>query len=101
MNVEVKKNLVIFHEPRDWSEISKKIVQDYGPSVMISWRCRRELGFTVRHHKGLVAWTKEALEDFEGFGSRPPSTHYYEDQVHLDFYNDAQQSFFVLKYLNF
>jgi hypothetical protein len=32
----------------------------------------------------------------EGWNHR----YHYESQVHLDFYNEAQQTFFVLKYLN-
>jgi hypothetical protein len=66
---------------------------------MISFTCKRKLGFTVRHHKGLVPHTTIAWEltKDEGWQHR----YHYEDQVHLDFYNEAQQSWFMLKYLNF
>jgi spore coat protein CotF len=52
----------------------------------------------VRHHKGLephdnVEWE---LMKSEGWTHR----YHYEEQVHLDFYNEAQQTWFVLKYLN-
>ena len=55
-------------------------------------RMRRELGFTVRDHQGLVpAYTKP----------RPGQENImrYQLQVHLDFYTEAAQSWFILKYL--
>jgi hypothetical protein len=66
--------------------------------MLISSKCKRELGFTVRHHKGLVEHSKDTWEAMksEGFHNR----YHYEEQVHLDFYNEAQMSWFVLKYLN-
>ena len=107
MRILVKKNLIIFRVPSDWEEISAKIVAEYGPSMLISWKCRRELGFVVRHHKGLAKWddspydhddsnfllTKDMPDEFK-------NRYHYEQQVHLDFYNEASQSFFVLKYLD-
>lgn len=94
MKVEIKKNLIIFHEPGEWEEISAQLVEEYGPSILISWKCRRELGFTIRRHKGLVPfeYIDEAHDSLKG-------RFYYEPQVHLDWYNEAQMSFFVLKYL--
>ena len=99
MKTTVKKNLIIFHKPQEWVELSERLRTEYGPSVMISFTCKRKLGFTVRHHKGLVPHTTIAWEltKDEGWQHR----YYYEDQVHLDFYSEAQQSWFMLKYLNF
>jgi len=37
MNVEIKKGLIIFHDPWDWESISEKIIEEYGASMMISW----------------------------------------------------------------
>jgi hypothetical protein len=54
-------------------------------------RLRRELGFTYRYHRGLVP-NEHARKD-------GPTMH-YEDQVHLDFYNESTQSWFILRYLN-
>jgi len=98
MKVEIKKNLIIFRNPYEWNEISSKISKEYGSKIMISWVLKRELGFTIRHHKGLVEHDKDVWEVMksEGYHNR----YHYEDQVHLDFYNEAQMSFFVLKYLN-
>ena len=99
MKTTIKKNLIIFHQPNEWYALSNRLRVEYGPSTMfISSKCRRELGFTVRHHKGLVPhedieW--ELMKD-EGWKHR----YHYEEQVHLDFYNEAQQTWFVLKYLN-
>ena len=89
--VTVKKNLIIFHNPGDWSDIYAKILKDYGLGMAIRPRLRRELGFTYRHHKGLVP------NDYQSLGG--PNMH-YEQQVCLDFYSDSAQSWFQLKYLN-
>ena len=89
MKVQVKKNLVIFEEPHEWIFVRDKIKKDYGEQIFaISWRLKRELGFTVRHHKALVP----CYEDSTRF--------IYSDQIHLDFYNESTLSWFVLKYIN-
>jgi hypothetical protein len=99
MKITAKKNLIIFHKPHEWYELAQQLRAEYGISIMlISDRCKRELGFTVRHHKGLaphdpIEW--EAMKS-EGWTHR----YHYEEQVHLDFYNEAAMSFFMLKYLN-
>ena len=99
MKTTIKKNLIIFHKPYEWYNLAERLRKEYGQSIMlISARCKRELGFTVRHHKGLephnaVEW--ELMKE-EGWKHR----YHYEEQVHLDFYNEAQISWFVLKYLN-
>lgn len=94
MKIEIKKNLIIFHEPREWEEISARLVEEYGPSILISWKCRRKLGFTVRRHKGLVPfeYVDEAHDSLKG-------RFYYEPRVHLDWYDEGLMSFFVLKYI--
>ena len=86
-----KKNLIIFHNPGDWSDIYGKILRDYGIGMAIRPRLRRELGFTYRHHKGLVP--------HEVSHPNEPKMH-YEQQVHLDFFDERAQSWFELKYLN-
>lgn len=98
MKVTVKQNLIIFHKVDEWSELFKKILQEHGPSVAISFVCKRELGFTIRRHKGLVPHPQAEWEIMkaEGWNHR----YYYEDQVHLDFYSESAQTWFVLKYLN-
>jgi hypothetical protein len=53
---------------------------------------RKDLGFTVRHHRGLVP-------NLPGQIWRSGSNMHYEDQIHLDFFTDAAQSWFQLRYL--
>jgi len=99
MKTTVKKNLIIFHNVREFEELHHRLLEEYGRATMlVSWRMKRELGFTIRYHKGLTEHDKDLWEVMksEGFHNR----YHYEDQVHLDFYNEAQQSWFVLKYLN-
>jgi hypothetical protein len=98
MKITVKKNLIIFHRPSDWDPIQDRLSKEYGAKIMISYVCKRELGFTVRRHKGLEPHDKESwvIMKSEGWDHR----YYYQDQIHLDFYNDAQMSWFVLKYLD-
>jgi hypothetical protein len=84
---------------REFEELHHHLLEEHGRATMlVSWRMKRELGFTIRHHQGLVPYddvTWEMRKD-EGWDNR----YHYESQVHLDFYNEAQQTFFVLKYLN-
>lgn len=89
--VTVKKNLIVFHKPGEWSDIYAKILEQYGIGMAIRPRLKRELGFVYRYHTGLVP-------------NEHPTKHganmHYEDQVHLDFYSEQAQSWFQLKYLN-
>ena len=99
--ITIKKNLIIFHKPSEWEDLYQLILRDFGVKMAISFVLRRELGFTVRYHKGLAPIEKPGPNDLVStnrYGDRP--THYYEDQVHLDFYSEAAQSWFQLKYLN-
>ena len=98
MKVTVKKNLIIFHWPGEWSRIQAQLVADYGPRIAISFVCKRELGFTVRRHKGLVPHPQAEWEVMKSQGW--DHRYHYEDQVHLDFYSESAQTWFVLKYLN-
>jgi len=102
MKTTVRHNLVIFHRPHEWHVLANQLRAEHGQSIMlIRDRCRRELGFTVRYHKGLVKWAGDPDYDAEEewLESEFRNRWHYEDQVHLDFYNEAQQTFFVLKYL--
>ena len=80
-----------------------RIKEDHGETIFaISWRLKRELGFTVRNHKGLVKWTddQDYKEQEEWLESEFKNRYHYEEQIHLDFYNEHQMTLFVLKYLN-
>lgn len=101
MKITVKTNLIIFHRPSEWHDLAAQLRIDHGPSIMlIRARCRRELGFTVRYHQGLAKWVGDLdYASLEWLDNEFKNRWHYEDQVHLDFYNPAQQTFFVLKYL--
>lgn len=89
--VTIKKNLIIFHRPGEWSDIYAKILQEFGMGMAIRPKLKRELGFIYRYHRGLMP------NDQRVPGG--PNMH-YEDQVCLDFYSESAQSWFQLKYLN-
>jgi len=95
--VTVKKNLIVFHRPEEWEEIYHRIFVDFGIKMSVSYVLKRELGFTVRHHRGLapVQLSVGPLTRYTASGN----THYYEDQVHLDFYSESASTWFQLRYL--
>lgn len=87
--ITVKKNLIIFHDEHDWLEIFQRIVNEHGPKIHVSYVFRRELGFSVRRHRGLMSANVK----------KDPTLMYYQDQIHLDFYTESAQSWFQLRYL--
>jgi hypothetical protein len=89
-SITIKKNLIIFRKPGEWSDIYAKILQDYGRGMMVRTRLRRELGFTYRTHQEWITFDRSDGRDRK----------YCEEQVHLDFYDEQAQSWFQLKYLN-
>jgi len=108
----------------DWAKIKHKLVTEYGKSILISYVCKQKLGFIVRDHK---AWTdnwkyKQELQQYEdvqqamqnritGGNSNqndfaldmllaaPPVKGHYTYYIALDFYDDAKETWFRLKYL--
>ena len=69
---------------KQWTKIRKQLQQDYSwkPSIfMIREVMRRELGFTTRYHRTYTEQT----------GSM--------EVIYLDFYDEAAESYFRLKYL--
>ena len=97
MKITIKHGLIIFHKPHEWSDLQDRLVQDYGHKIAISFVCRRELGFTVRRHKGLVPHGEAEWEIMKSEGW--PHRFHYEEQVHLDFYSESAKTWFALKYL--
>lgn len=110
--------------PSEWSRnIKPRLIQEYGARIMISWVCRRELGFTVREHQGWQDnpnyrsdmtkyhnllehrgqdWYLRSDNTESDLGillSGPPSRGNRIPQVCLDFYDHAHETFFRLKYL--
>lgn len=82
---------VIKLSPDRWTDILVKIELEHGKAaVLIRDVMRRELGFTSRHHK---FWQpSDGLNGYDGHGD-------YVTEVHLDFYDDAKETMFRLKYL--
>ena len=77
--------------PTQWSSIRTQLCRDYPLSVMlIRSTMQRELGFVPRFHQH---WVDPDTDDDEFHGR-------YQDTVYLDFYDDAKETFFRLKYLN-
>ena len=100
LKVTTKKNLIIFHNPEDWAQMLDRLEQDFGFSIRMRHVMRRELGFVARDHRGLEPNRKlGGVLDSYVFGTSDRPGYHYEDQVHLDFYNEASQSWFILKYL--
>ena len=91
--VVIKRNLIIFDNEDLWEPIKQKILAEYGPTHVISWVMKRELGFTVRYHQNWITIDK----NYDGEDITPRRAS--QNQVHLDFFNDATQSWFQLKYL--
>jgi hypothetical protein len=66
-----------------WNTIYNQIRQEHGDSVvLLSWKLKETLGFTVRRHR-----------DYD-----PDKGHMVND-IRLDFYNQTAVTFFQLKYL--
>ena len=77
--------------PKQWNSIRICLWEDYPPSIMlIRSSMKRELGFVPRLHK---EWVDPDTDDEEYHGR-------YQETVYLDFYDDAKETFFRLKYLN-
>jgi hypothetical protein len=101
LKVTTKKNLIILHNASDWDLLLDRLEQDFGTAIRMRHVMKRELGFTARHHRGLAPNRKldemwavlqsQVIEDARGY--------HYEYQVHLDFYTESSQSWFILKYL--
>ncbi len=83
---------------KEWIPLQQRLVEDHGMGVMnISWVCRRELGFTIRHHRLWVkkdGYEEDGYEEdgYDGYGE-------WENFVILDFYDPAKETWFRLKYL--
>jgi len=91
--ITVKTNLIIFDSESLWEPIKKKIVAEYGPSHLLRWVMRRELGFTVRLHQNWQTINKNLI------GDDIIPRRWCQNQVHLDFFNDSALTWFQLKYL--
>ena len=109
MNIKIKKNLIVFEDPAAWFEIENQIKKERGDNIfLISWRAKRELGFTVRHHRALSSYEADWVEvdyvkgtvNIHKIAADLEHRYHYMPQIHLDFYNNSAMTWFVLKYLN-
>jgi len=96
--VTTKRNLIIFHNPDDWAQVLDRLEQDFGTAIRMRHIMRRELGFTARDHRGLVPHRKLGGV-MDSFATVAQPGYHYDYQVHLDFYTESAQSWFILKYL--
>jgi hypothetical protein len=72
---------------KQWHLLKTRLTNDYSPSVtMIRSRMRDKLGFTPRTH---TFWSNR------GTGKKSPQM---VSEIHLDWFNDAQRTMFMLKY---
>lgn len=68
-----------------WRKLYTQLAQDNPPSVLlIREKMKKVLGFTSRRHN---------------YFNR--ADDYFVDEVHLDFYNEAKRTMFLLKYSEF
>jgi hypothetical protein len=85
--ITVKKNLIIFYDPlSDWTPIRKRLIEEFGQSIVLTYAMRERLGFSSRYH---TEWIPTSL-----------GNKYSEEQIHLDFYSESAQTWFQLRYLN-
>lgn len=71
----------------DWeTKIKPELVKEYGVKIYISWVMKRELGFTVRYHQQRAV------------GSGTDLYYAFAKEVHLDFYDEAMRTMFLLKF---
>jgi hypothetical protein len=58
----------------------------------------------VRRHKAWIPWSEKYSDDENDFlksvGKDMDNRYTHQMEIHLDFYDPAQQTWFVLKYLN-
>ncbi len=67
---------------RDWHKIKRRVIDEHGAGIfLISWRLKRELGFTVRNHIY-----------YDELNGRISDTR-------LDFDDPSYATFFQIKYL--
>jgi hypothetical protein len=67
---------------REWKKLKARIIDEYGAGIFfISWRLKRELGFSVRTHTFYDKYAQRISD------------------IRLDFDDPAQATFFQIKYL--
>jgi hypothetical protein len=73
---------------QQWRNLKEKIAEDYGrATIMISWRLKANLGFTIREHV-----------DYQSGANDGWITG---NTIRLDFWDEQLQTLFLLKYSEF
>ena len=81
----MSKPIILSHG--QWEKLKNRLTNDYSPSVMmISWKMRDKLGFTVREYQ---AWRE--------VGSKWNAV----SDIRLDFWNEPKRTMFLLKYTEY
>lgn len=79
---------------QNWYKLKYQLSQSYPRSVMLSRTKMREvLGFTPREHENWLGYYDDASKE-----DRKAGQHGYKKMIHLDFFDDAKRTFFLLKY---
>lgn len=89
------KAIVLTHS--QWYAIRQEIDKQYPNSVgMVRSKMREVLGFTPREHEEFLGnYDNASLDDkFQG-------RYGYITSIHLDFYDEAKRTMFLLKYGDF
>ena len=93
-----------------WIKLSKELHNDYPPSVLaIREKTKKVLGFTSREHRKWVPNANykeeykkyESEKNYDDIFSFEPEKGRTERVIHLDFYDEAKRTFFLLKYSEF
>ena len=67
----------------DWLELRQDLIEQYGKSIIISWKMKEICGFTMREHQRDTSY----------------ATGEYHPPVYcLDFYDEAMKTWYLLKY---
>lgn len=65
--------------PDEWQQVGAELIKEYGPSILISWRMREELGCVIRP-------------------GHLPDGEYPRNRVFLDFFDEMSYTTFALRY---
>jgi hypothetical protein len=78
----------------EWQQINIEIAKHHPRSVwMVRPNMRKVLGFTPREHEEWLGYYNDANPEDKKAGR-----HGYKKSIHLDFYDDAKRTMFLLKY---
>lgn len=71
-----------------WHKLQERIIEDYGrATLLISWRLREHVGFTVREHTDYHSGANDGW--ITG------------NTIRLDFWDDQLQTMFLLRYSDY